>query len=380
MTMVSSGTIFWPLQIAGSSYGNVGLANNSLTFDSSTDRIAYVGRSPITDSIASVYFRTGTVTTGNTMEVRIETVANGRPTGTLWNTNTNGTVVVADSDDNVWKTVTLTAAASLTPGQEFAIVMQNSSGTPNMGLTAPSTGQPGWNSVGQYPLILQDTGGGTYAAPSSSVALSWIVGMTTAGPVYLPGLLPTHAAGTATAFNSGSAPDEYATKFTAPFKCRCIGARVYLENIAAGADFTVSLWPASSSVDGDALAQIAEDGDFPYASTTDGFLDVFWTSPVTLSQNTIYYLGVRADTANNLAIAAAVAAAGITNAINAFGIPSGGTIFQATRTWTAGTAAAWVETATTTLPMLNLILDQVDDGTGTGGSGGVMYNPPLTGT
>lgn len=363
MTMVAVGRLHWPTPYAGQGYGTSGLASGSLTFDSATDRIAWVGRSPVTDSIASVQFGTNTVTTGNTMQIQIETVTNGRPSGVAWAANTNGTVVIADADDSTMKTVTLTAAASLNAGDEFAIVMTSSAGSPTLNIAQVLVGIANAAGCGLYPLVLQDTGAGTWAAPASgAMALCWIVTMTSAGPIELPGLVPYRAAAVATAFNSGSSPNEIALKITAPFKARAIGLRVYLLNIAAGADFTVSLWPASSSVDGDALAQRSEDGDFAYATTNDGYVDLFFATPVTLTAGTAYYIGVRPDTANSLAIGNRVTVSATT--MTAFGIPSGA--LQATRVWTAGTAGVWTETATSTLPAFNFIIDQVDDGAGTG--------------
>lgn len=79
-------------------------------------------------SIHQVRIRTATVTTGDTVDVRIETVdnaANGDPTGTLWATNTNASLVIASSDDNVWKTATLTADATLAVGDVFAVCVTN---------------------------------------------------------------------------------------------------------------------------------------------------------------------------------------------------------------------------------------------------------------
>lgn len=370
MSLVSVGQeIYWPA-LVGSGYASSGLSTGNITFDSATDRLALVAVAPYRlfgDTVASLTFRTGTVTTGNTMEVRIETVSNGRPSGTLWATNTNGTVVIADNDDGVWKTVTFTAAADIEPGQLFAIVFINSSGTPNLNLSYLIGTSGGYVDTSMYPLFLQDTGGGTWASPASGnqSVLPWVLGLTTAGSCYLSGTLPQPGSATTTAFNSGSSPDEYALKFTIPFKCRCIGAKVWIANIAAGGDFSISLWPSSSTVDGDALAQRSMDGDFPYATTTDGYVTVYWTTPVTLNANTVCYLGARADTANSLAVAQLVASSS-TN-IKAFNIPTDATMGVDSRTWTAGSAGAWTGISTTTIMLASLIIDQMDNGAAAGG-------------
>lgn len=367
MTMVSvGGEMLWPLPLMQNNPGAISLSQTGLTLDSTTDALAWVGKAWFTDSIEKVYFRTGTIGGGggDTVDVRIETVTNGRPSGTLWATNTNVTVAIADTDDNVWKTATLTAAASLVPGDEFAIVIISSAGTPNIVLAVLAN--PNSTTHDHYPLLLQNATG-SYATASGN-SFEWIVQLSSAGVVHVPGLLPVDGNGTITAYNSGSSPDEIALRFQLPFKARCIGIRPALFNIAAGADLTATLWPASSTTDADALGQITLDGDFALATTTDGFARLYFDSAVTLEKATTYYAGVRADTANNIGLGELTSPSGITNSMRGFPIPTNGEIYRATRVWTAGSAAAWTETATNTLPLISLIIDQVDDGTGAGGT------------
>src|SRR5688572_19255053 len=153
---------YWPLRLVNGGVFNSNLGTSNLSYDSATDRFAYVGNSPIADAITEIYFRTGAVTTGCDVDVRVESVSNGRPSGTLLNANSNVVVTIDNADDNVWKTAALTAAATLTAGQQFAIVLVVSSGTPNLNLKAVSTVAHGM--MGQYPLLLHDTGGGTWAS------------------------------------------------------------------------------------------------------------------------------------------------------------------------------------------------------------------------
>jgi hypothetical protein len=63
-------------------------------------------------TISKVHFRTKTVTTGGTVNVRVETVAGYNPSGNLWGENTKKDgVVIGDSDDDTWFAVTLDAGA-----------------------------------------------------------------------------------------------------------------------------------------------------------------------------------------------------------------------------------------------------------------------------
>lgn len=372
MTLQAIQPMHWPAPIIGGGALTIGLGAATLTFDSTADRLAWVGTSPITDSITDIYFLMATVTTGSTVDVRIESVSNGRPSGSLLAANTNVTVVIANGDDNVWKTATLTSAASLNMGDEFAIVIVNSSGTPNMQFVAGSSSWGFSSRNAHYPLCLQDTGGGTWASSGvggTNGGFNWIVDYSSAGIVPMPCLWPVNGNGTITAYNSGTNPDERALRFQVPFKCRVVGARIGMFNGAAGSDFTVSLWPASSTTDSDVLASQVLDGDNTISTTTDGFVDVFFNTAVTLTINTTYYLGVRADTANNIGLGEFTHAGSgqPSGAIVANGVSTA--LYLSTRQWTAGSAGAWTDT-TSTLPLINLIIDQLDDGASVGGGSG----------
>lgn len=372
MTLAAVGTLIWPPLLSN---GGAGLSTtysaNNVTYDSATDRLAWVGTAPFADSITTLYFRTSNVTTGCTIEARIETVTNGRPSGTLWATTTNGTVVVANTDDNVWKTVTLTSAATMALGDLFAIVFVVSSGTPNMQFkNIPTVFSALQGANGQ--LALQDTGAGSWVAGNGYEAF---IETTNGGPTHLPGLLPLDGDCDVSTFNSGSSPDEKAMKFVPPFKCRVVGMIVTMMNQTAGSDLTFSIWPASSTVDGDALAQLALDGDTSGSTTQDGNMIVFLDTAVTLTAGTTYYAGVRADTANNIIVVNMPVPSGITNAIKA--MPPGSTSHHlSTRAWSAGSAGAWTDT-TTNLPCIHLIIDQLDDGASTGG--GLLTHPGMGG-
>lgn len=361
MALQFIGRSFWPaLLMQGGPIANA-LGNNSLTFGSATARLAWVGRVPVTDSLATIYFWTRTVTTGCTVNVRVESVTNGEPSGSLIAADTSASVVIADADDNALKTATLTAAASITPETEFAIVISVASGTPNLGFAGIPGGVAGSDQT-HYPLALQDTGAGTWAVATGS-SFCWQLQFTTAGIMPAANLHASGGTGTIQAFNSGTTPDERALRFQVPFRCRAVGLRACLFNVAAGADLSYSLWDASGDADGEALGNATLDGDFALSTTQDGYVELYFDTPVILEPNTTYYAGVRADTANSIGLGE-FANASVTNALRAFAGVNAQT-YLATRTWTAGAASAWT-TSTTTLPLINLVIDQLDDGAGAG--------------
>lgn len=365
MTMQTTPHTFWPSPWA------MPLATNSsaftltsYTFDSATDILAWVGTAPEALTITDVCFLTGTVTTGCVVDVRIETVTNGKPTNTLWSTTTNGAVTIASTDDNVWKTATLTSSASITAGQQFAIAIRFTSGT-NATMVAHSAVAGNVGTI--YPVQLQDTGTGTWTFLSTIYC--WIV-KSSSTPIHIPGLLPFSAA-TQTGYNTGSGSDEYALRFVFPFKARIIGCAVTLSNIAAGADFRIFLWDDSgaTNTESNALASTGViDGDFPAATTSDGLAVFYFTAPYTVTAGSTYNLGVRAETGFSLAITTLpISGTPPANAINAS--PLGANCYLRTRSWSAinpGTVGAWTDT-TTSVPMFRLIFDQADDGVSTGG-------------
>lgn len=184
----------------------------------------FVVQAPKTGNIRKVRWGTRTVTTGGTMDVRIETVdaATGHPSGTLWGTNTNGSQVVANGDDNVWFTTTLTADAAVTLGDTIAVGVKTPAGTNLNVLTAWNLQSinskfpyfrffngTSWAGTGSgYPMLMLEYDDGSYAP---------IAGCYPAGNV------TTHTVSTATT------PDVVGVRFQVPWPCRVRGAWAMLD-------------------------------------------------------------------------------------------------------------------------------------------------------
>lgn len=380
MTLAAVGLLQWPIQQFQANVGSSGLSVSSLTFDSTADRVAYVAKAYQADSIAKVFFRTNTVTTGDTVKIEIQSVTNGRPSGTIIAAGASGTVAIADTDDNRWLSVTIGTPYTFSIGQDFAIVLTHDSGaTPNLQLAIASGEITGWVG-GLYPSTLQDTGAGSWSALAGT-KLEWVVEMTTAaGAVTFPGLIPLNGAGTITAFNSGSNPNERALKLVAPAKMRVIGLSLALFNNAVGSDVTFSIWDSTDNPGAGPtpLAQTSLDGDYPYSATADGVVHVFFAAPLTLTAGSTYYIGVKPTTANNIGLMelSAAGTGASSTGIRAFGIGTV-TAHLSTRQWVSTDPGAWTDT-TTTLPAISLIVDQIDDGASAGG-GGLLTHPGMAG-
>lgn len=372
MTLVNIGRAYWPRKPLRASGGFTGLTWSSLsggafTLDSTADKLAVIVKNALAaqDTLLDVYFRTGTIAAagGDTVDARIETVSGGRPSGTLFDTGSNASVAIADTDDNTWIRAQINGGSGVVidPGEEFAVVIASSSGTPAITLYAPS---PSFEAV-MSPVVLQNSTG-AYAVPATNAgAVAMILVFQNAGVIYVPNMLPLDGDPSVTNIGNGN---ERAVKFQLPFKGRCIGMGVAMGNFAAGSQVTGSLWATDGNTDAEALGQHVQDGDFAYSTSDDGYCEFYWP-PVELAKATDYWAGVRQDTAANAAHYTCNVPASPANAIRAFGIPTN-TFFLATRAWAAGTAGAWTETATETFPLIYLIFDQMDDGEGAGGGGG----------
>lgn len=380
MTMQAIGLLQWPTQMLAVNTTSAGLSNGTLTFDSTTDRLAYVSKALLADSISKLFFRLGTVTTGAVLKLEIQSVTNGRPSGSLIAAGASGTVTVADGDDNVWKSITIGTPYTFSVGEDYALVISYDSGTtPSMLFATVVTEMGGW-SAGLFPTLLQDTGAGSWNT-SMIGRLEWVIEMTAAGgAVTHPGLFPLNGAGTVTSFNSGTNPNERAMKVVVPAKMRVIGMSIDLFNVAAGADITFSIWDSTDNPGASPtpLAQASLDGDFAYSATADGIAHVFFPAPVTLDAGSAYYLGVKPTTANNIGLMelSAAGTGASSTGIRAFGIGTV-TAHLSTRQWVSTDPGAWTDT-TTTLPAISLIVDQIDDGASAGG-GGLLTHPGMAG-
>jgi hypothetical protein len=185
--------------------------------------------------VDSVEFLTGTVTTGGNLDVRIESVdlATGFPSGTLLQANTNGTAVIADSDDDKIIQTFLTADADV-GSNKFACVIAWSSG--NMQIKC------GWN-LFKRKLPYVCTHNGTSWSDSTAAPVIGFRRPGTSAHMPQPGALLL-AAINAVAVNTGTTPDEIGIKFQVPFRSRFAGFWWYG---SASGDYQMKLYDANES-------------------------------------------------------------------------------------------------------------------------------------
>lgn len=339
----------WPEYLIGS------VPNNLAAITSATDKFGFIFAAPKTGSMTGVIFHTGTVTSGAnfTIEIRLETIGtDGFPTGTLVSTTTNITQVITDASDDTWFDVTFTSPASLTIGERYALVMQVSSGTPTTfglrqygsGSGVPLTGIP-WSAL---------YNGSAWAINTSNSAMTGSIKYSGGDYPYSPAFIPgVYIA--STLFNSTSTPDVRGMKvnFPAPVKVCGFAANIDLDGTAI-----IKLYDSDGT-------SVLRSYDFASANyppiTSSKTVRAQFSSPVTLSANTNYWLGLEPTSSTDLALGELTPpnTSAYTGGFHqTYGIYATAKDPSSTGSWTNSSATA--------IPMMGLILCGHDDGAATG--------------
>lgn len=338
--------MYWP-NICGV-IGSPGLGTNS-TLSSVGHYQAYIFAAREDMAISHVGFRAGTSAGSPTVEVRIETVdASGLPSGTLWATNTNGTTGTVSSNTDVLQA--LTATASITKGQIFCVKLALASGTSQIIQQNTNVLIPG-PTVLPYQVI--NTGTPTkFAFNNLSTCLA--LGSSSTSFYYVPGCLPVNAYGTGTFNNTNSA--KRGIRFVIPFNCRAIGIRNHTST--SNGDVNAILFSDAGSEL--SSSSTAYDGD-QSGLTNQGPCSYYFDNAVSLTAGTAYRMVLEPSTTTN------------TNVVP-ITLPSsnyfGATPFGSAGVYTSFATSTWTD-STTQIALMDLIIDQVDNGSG-GGGGGVI--------
>lgn len=253
-----------------------------------SDKFATVFQAPTTGTVTGCVFKLGTVTTGCTLDVRLETVdIFGNPSGTLAGTNTNASLVMAATDDNLVLSVTFTASVSVTQGQFLAIVVVNNATTPG---NFAVRGMAGGN-LKMLPYgVRQIAGVWTKQAAVMAALLNY-------GGTFFKqeGMMPMiGTAPTTTAFNTGTTITQVGNNFTAPAKLRVTGAWFYMGNTVPG-NYSIVLY------EGDLVATTILVNGYHRKITT-GTHFVKFTTSYTLKPGVLYRIVLKAEDTNNISM------------------------------------------------------------------------------
>ena len=350
MTLVTLGHLFsWP-NLAGSNTAAPVLATDS-TLDAAGEYVTYVLQAREAMTISHVGWRTGVVAGAPTADTRIETVDTaGIPTGTLWAANTNlvsGTLV-----SNTFTLHALTASATIAKADFFAIKVVYASGTSLIvqRLTGVNKG------LSNVPYKVTNTSGSAVKTALTDIGV--IVALGSNSTTFYSAEKCVPASITSVTFNNGTAGDKRGLRFQVPFACRVAGLSFY----------------ASTSV-GDFNAILFDDAGTELSSSSTAFegdrsgnaaanpMNCIFDNPVSLSASTWYRIAVEPTSATNVVISVLT----LPSLDYRSAYPIGTNSNYATYT----TAGGWIDTATNQLPVMDILIDQIDDGTGSGSVGGI---------
>lgn len=325
----------------------------SPTINDDTDEVAFVVQIPKTGTLTALTFCTGTITTGESaVPVRIETVnTSGNPSGSLYTANATGTITIDAADDNVIKEVSINGGTgvSVTLGDIIAVRMKrNGSGALNGGVFKYLSSGSAYSSL---PL-LQDYNIGGAAAWTKTTA-SPMLAFNIGGWIAPPGCV-----GAATATQSSEAFQTAAERgilVNLPVSCRAVGVIAQCA-LAAATSVKFTLYSDPAGTPASQATTVDIDTDIAQSVNQRGVMALF-NAPFTLAASTNYVLAMTPQGATNLSLAYYPA-----NASYLAASPAG-----STGTWwaRANGSSAFTET-NTRIPLIGLIVDQVD----TGGSSG----------
>jgi len=350
MTLVSlPSPIAWP-GLLGHTVGSPALSTVA-TLDASGEYMAYVFVAREDMVVSHVGFRAGTSTGSPTCEVRIETLdATGLPSGTLWATNTNGTTGTVSSNTNVLQA--LTASASITKGQAFSVMVKYATGTSQIIQQVNNAASPLGSSL---PYQVVNAGTPTKGNMGGAVS-TFVLGSSSTTFYQVPGAYPFTGTNTSAFNNTNGA--RRGLRFTIPMNCRAIGMRWW--NSSSVGDYNAVLFSDAGSEL--SSSSTAFDGDITAASANTP-CTVYFDNTVTLTAGTTYRLVIEPTSATNATLLAITLPSADHRSATPLGLIGHYTTFA---------SAAWDDTATSSVPYMDLLIDQVDNGAGTGGVTGVI--------
>lgn len=323
------------------------------TLTSAGHYIAYTFVAKEAMTVSHVGFRAGTASGSPTIEVRIETLdpATGLPSGTLWNSptnTTNGTTGTISS--NTYVLQALTASASIARGQVFSVKFALASGTSQVISSISNLS----NSFASNAAQVINTGTPTKSAlANTSAAIA--LGSSSTTFYQVPGTIPCSGNSGGTFNNTNSA--RRGLRFTPPMNCRAVGVRWFNGNQTG--DFNAVLYDDAGSELG--TSSTSFDGDYSGASNN-GANIVYFDNSVSLTAGITYRVAIEPTSATNVNVP--------TITLPSTSYQSGSPLGTMGH-YTTYASGSWDDGATNqaNVPLMDLIYDQVDNGSGTGGGG-----------
>jgi hypothetical protein len=295
---------------------------------------------PKSGNIDRVGFRTGTVTTPQTLRVGIETLSSGNPSGSQYGGSAVGTQ--ASPATNTFYEVTLGTPATAVKGDFIAVVVQFNSTIGNLEIAGANNTAP--NHL--YPCCMEKVGAGpTWAKVVRNPCLTIRYDDGTYGNINcFPGISVTEQS-----YSSASTPDERGLKFKLPVPVTVIGV-YYRAAIGSAGTYDLVLYDS----DGTTALATKTVTQVNLTGTFDDPIKIIFNSAVTLLANTFYRLVVKPTSGTAFLYELTVNTAAMLDGW------AGGQNFHLTTRTDAG---AWTDT-TTKRPYIGLMVSQFQDGGG----------------
>ena len=332
----------------------------AFTIDAVDDRFALICEIPKTGTISKVVWPAKSVASADTIHVRVETVdaGSGDPTGTLINANAKGSEATPTANNQHF--TSLDAGVAVTVGDIIAIVIEAQTGYTGDVDIADASALP--FVISGFPYIKSENAGGGYGndVEGGSFALEYDDGTY----AYMPLVWPIETA-SEVVFKSDTSPKEGGVKFTVPFPMRVIGAWGLIENDGGG---TVKLYATGEDPAGTTLGSFTIDKDQSGSTANRAYVRRF-ASAITLVKNTTYRLAVVASSTTQTTLGSyLLGSAAVLDAM------PGGSNWS----WTQEAAGSWADNAEK-WPMMGLLVDGFDDGTGGGSTAFIKRSAGLIG-
>lgn len=336
---------------------NMPTGTTSYLIDASGEKVACIMKVPRTGTLKSVKFRTGTVTTSQTLKVSFQDVSAGFPDGTVDQYRT----VTSPASNTTYETGIISsdgtdggAKRSVTRGDWLAVVIEFDSTVGDLNIAGAVL-----DVVTQFAYIAHYT---------TSWALQ--LGATTAPNIILrydneaiegiKGVFPLTNV-TTLGMSTGTTPDEAGILFAPPFAMKTDGAHGFCDWDAAA---NIILYDSNDNV----LASVSVTSTERGTTSVNPWVIDFGVE-ITLAVGATYRLTAKPTTGSNISLGYTdVSAAEDWDAWPGDGMAIG---------WTQRSdAGAWSQT-TTRRARLGLHISALDDGAGAGG--GLLVHPGMAG-
>lgn len=336
--------------------------------------VAAVFPAPKTGTIDKIHFLAGSKTSdGDGLLCSIEGVdaTTGYPNGTPYGGGSSKAIASPNTPASVtasaWNTSPAGLASAVTKGDLVAAVLRSPPGVTyngniQLGISGNNIVSGTYYAAAHRPYWATSVAS---ASKSNAKPLAMAIQYDDGTCPYIPGLLATTGgSGIAVSFNNGSNPDERGIKYQRPYKHRLLAMGFAINTNSIG-DLTAKLYSAST---GNADFTLSIDKDQGPGSSTSTYQWFYFPSPPTLNANADYWVTLVPADATSVTLARNNVPTGTLAALlNAYAGTSNWTGVSRLRTSDTD-AGTWTE-STATIPVVGLMIDQIDDGTGSGTGG-----------